>query len=314
MKSIRLLTVAATVTVTSLFAETTPPSELQISAASGNATAQFELGRAYFRGDGLPNDKSKAHEWLLKSAEQGNPDAITTMGYFYSTGIVLEKDEAKAVEWFRKGADAGSAKSLLNLGLMLRQAKTIPLDNNESLKWLELAAATDDPDAVRTYGQLLFLGDSLIMPDRKKAFPFVLKSAEAGDAASQNMVGVAYRDGDGTEKNHEKAKEWFLKAALQNDPKAQSNLGHILGVDSPASPDRKEALKWLLIAKDNGEITAIKTYKELMTTFPPALLALTQKEANKFLLVARAKSSKPRDTTESKTEETRPANEANPRE
>jgi TPR repeat protein len=283
---------------------------LETAAASGNATAQFQLGRAYFRGEGLATEKAKAHEWILKSAEQGNPDAITSMGYFYSQGVVLEKDEAKAIEWFRKGAEAGSAKSQLNLGLMLRQGKTIPLDNTESLKWLEMAVSTGDPDAIRTYGQLLFLGDSLIMPDRKKAFPFVLKSAEAGDAASQNMVGVACRDGDGTEQDHEKAKEWFLKAALQNDPKAQSNLGHILGVQSPASPDRKEALKWLLIANNNGEITAIKTYKELMTTFPPALLALAQKEANQFLLIARAKNSKPT----ASPEEREPANDANSRE
>jgi TPR repeat protein len=87
------------------------------------------------------------------------------------------------------------------------------------------------------------------------------------------MIGVAYRDGDGAPTDEAQAKEWFLKAALQNDPKAQSNFGHILGIDSPANPDRKEALKWLLIANDNGEITAIKIYKELMTTFPPALLA-----------------------------------------
>ena len=300
MKSIRYLILTTSITLTTLLAETTPFTELEASAASGNATAQFKLGRAYFRGDGLAFDKAKAHEWILKSAEQGNPSAINTMGYFYCQGIVLEKDEAKAIEWFRKGAEAGSAKSQLNLGLMLRQGKTIPLDNSESLKWLEMAVSTGDPDAVRTYGQLLFLGDSLIMPDRKKAFPFVLKSAEAGDAASQNMVGVAYRDGDGTKKDDENAKEWFLKAALQNDPKAQSNLGHILGVESPASPDRKEALKWLLIAKDQGEATSIKTYKELLHTFPTALLAAAQKEANKFLMLARAKSSKPASSPEEK--------------
>jgi TPR repeat protein len=172
---------------------------------------------------------------------------------------------------------------------MLRQGKTIPLDNAESLKLLETAAASGDPDAVRTYGQVLFLGDSLLMPDRKKAFPFVLQAAEAGDPGSQNMIGVAYRDGDGIEKDRDQAKEWFLKAANQNDPKAQSNLGHLLGVDSSANPDRREALKWILVAKDQGEATALKTYKELLHTFPPALLAAAQKDANKFLIIQRAK-------------------------
>jgi hypothetical protein len=92
--------------------------------------------------------------------------------------------------------------------------------------------------------------------------------------------------------------------------KAQSNLGHILGVESPASPDRKEALKWLLIAKGQGEATSTKTYKELLTTFPPALLAAAQKEANTFLLLARSKSSKPTASPDEK----QPTNDANARE
>jgi len=310
MKSILFLIFAITINLATLFANPIPSSGLESNAAAGNATAQFELGRVYFQGKGVPIDKAKAYEWILKSADQGNLDAMTMMGYFYSQGIILQKDEVKAIEWFRKGAEAGSTKSQLNLGLMLRQAKTIPLNNTESLHWLETAASSDDPDAVRIYGQVLFLGDCLIMPDRNKAFPFVMKSALAGDAASQNMVGVAYRDGDGTEKDLGKAKDWFLKAALQNDPKAQSNLAHILGVDSTKSPDFKEALKWLIISKDNGEITAMKTYKELMISFPPASLVIAQKEANKFLLFARAKSSKPASSPEEKL----PANDANPRE
>jgi hypothetical protein len=266
---------------------------LEAAAASGNATAQFQLGRAYFRGEGMPFDNAKAIEWISQSAEKGNPDALTSLGFFYSQGVVFEKDEAKAIEWFRKGAAAGSVQSQLNLGLMLRQAKTITCNNTESLDWLEKAASSGDSVAVRTYGQVLFLGDAHMLPDRNKAFPYILKAAEEGDPSSQNMIGVAYREGNGTEMNSEKAKEWFLKAALQNDPKAQANLGHILGVDSPTNPDRKEALKWLLIAKDNGEATSIKTYKELMHTFPPVLLATAQKEANKFLMLQRAKASKP---------------------
>ena len=291
-----------------------PLATLEAAAASGNATAQFQLGRAYFRGEGVPADNAKAIEWISQSAEKGNPDALTSLGFFYSQGVVFEKDESKAIEWFRKGAAAGSVQSQLNLGLMLRQAKTITCNNTESLEWLEKAASSGDPVAVRTYGQVLFLGDAHMLPDRNKAFPYILKAAEEGDSSSQNMIGVAYRDGNGTEMNSEKAKEWFLKAALQNDPKAQSNLGDILGVDSPTNSDRKEALKWLLIAKDNGDITAIKTYKELMHTFPPALLAAAQKEANKFLIKARSKLTEPQPSPANSTEKKDPANSPNPRE
>jgi TPR repeat protein len=285
-------------------------SKWEAAASSGNATAQFQLGRTYFRGDGVAADKAKAHEWILKSAEQGNPEAITSMGYFYSQGVVLEKDEAKAIEWFRKGAEAGSPKSQMNLGLMLRQGKTITLNHDESMQWLEKAASSGDPDAVRTLGQLYFLGDSLLMPAPQKSIPYLTIAAEAGDPASMNMLGVAYREGHTGSIDRDQAKVWFRKAAQLGEVKAQSNLGHILGVESPASPDRKDALKWLLIAKEQSEATSNKTYKELMHTFPPALLAAAQKEANKFLLLARAKSSKP----VASPEEKQPANNSNPRE
>jgi TPR repeat protein len=293
MKTIHAASLALLAAATLHASEPPSPVSLEAAAASGNATAQFELGRAHYRGEGAAKDHAKAVEWIRRSAEQGHADAMASMGFFCSQGIGVEKNEAAAIEWFRKGAEAGSPKSQMNLGLVLRQGKTITRNHTESMEWLEKAASTGDPDAVRTLGQLYFLGDSLMMPDRKKAFPLVLRSAEAGDPASQNMLGVAYRDGDGTPLDHAKAREWFLKAALQNDPKAQSNLGHLLGVDSPANPHRKEALKWLLAAKDNGEITAIKTYKELLHTFPPALLAAAQKEANKLLLAAQAKPPKP---------------------
>lgn len=137
MKTTHLL--AAVLLVGQLFAADPAPtvSELETLASSGNATAQFQLGRTYFRGDGVTADKAKAHEWILKSAEQGNPDAITSMGYFYSQGVVLEKDEAKAIEWFRKGAEAGSPKSQMDLGLMLRQSKTLDRNHTESMEWLK---------------------------------------------------------------------------------------------------------------------------------------------------------------------------------
>jgi hypothetical protein len=314
MKTFRITTLASLAMLIASQLLASPPapavSELEAAASSGNATAQFQLGRAYFRGSGVAADKAKAHEWILKSAEQGNPDAITSMGYFYSQGVVLEKDEAKAIEWFRKGAETGSPKSQMNLGLMLRQGKTITLNHTESMEWLEKAASTGDPDAVRTLGQLYFLGDTLLMPAPQKSIPYLTQAAEAGDPVSQNMLGVSYREGYTGRVDREMAKEWFQKAAVLGEVKAQSNLAHILGVESPASPDRKEALKWLLIAKDQGEATSTKTYKEILSTIPPVLLAAAQKEANKFLLFARAKSSKPAASPEEK----QPANNSNPSE
>ncbi len=278
--------------------DSTDLSQLTARAESGDAEAQFQLGRAYYRGQGVPKDETKAVEWIGKAAAQGNADAMTSMGFFHAQGIGMPRDEQKAIGWFRRGSEAGSPKSQLNLGLMLRQGKTIERDPKESMAWLDQAAASGDPEAVKTVGQLYFLGDALMMPDRAKAYPLILQAAEAGDAACQNKMGIICREGIGPEARHKDPKRaitWFRKAALQGDVKAQSNLGHIMGAESPASENRQEALMWLYLAADQGEATSDKTLKEIAMSIPPDLQRRARNAAarQRLLLFARRSQADP---------------------
>jgi TPR repeat protein len=260
---------------------------VEAKAADGDAMAQFELGRAYFRGEGVPKDEEKAVEWMEKSANQGNSDAITSMGFFYSQGIGVEKSEAQAVEWFRKGAKAGSATCKLNLGLLLRQGKTIQTSGDESLRLMHEAADSGLTEAQSYLGQLYFMGDRLLQPDYTKAKPYALQAARAGDPAAQNIMGILTRDGVGVTaegKDLKAAEEWFRQAAEQNEVKAQANLAHLMGAASSASTNRVEALKWLLLAKDKNEPTASKTYGEIGPTLPPDLEKEARSLATRFLL------------------------------
>jgi TPR repeat protein len=265
---------------------------LQKSAEEGDAAAQFQLGRAYYRGNSVEKDPQKALELIRKAAEAGNPDGIDSMGFFYANGEIVEMDENQAVEWFRRGVAAGSARSKLNLGLLLRQGKTIQPSAAESLELMEEAAAAGVPEAKSYLGQLYFNGDRHMKPDRHKAYPHVKAAAEAGDAVCQNIMGVFHRDGLGVVEDFgpssKEAVEWFRKAAQQNDLKAQSNLAHIMGVGSPACEDPQEALKWLIIAKDRGEITAVKTYEELFKTLHSSVLVAARLEANRFSILKQA--------------------------
>lgn len=246
--------------------------DLEDKAARGDAGAQFQLGRAYHRGDGVTKNEKAAFAWMEKSAAQGNIDAITGMGFFHARGLGTEKDEAKAAGWFRRGAEKGSATCKLNLGLLLRQAKTIQASSDESLRLMHEAADAGLVEAQSYLGQLYFMGDRFLKPDYAKAKPFALKAAAAGDAASQNIMGILSRDGVGPSaegQDRAQAEAWFRKAAEQNEVKAQSNLAHLMGVASPGSTNRVEALKWLLLAKDREEPTAEKTYNEISPTLPP---------------------------------------------
>ena len=50
--------------------------ELIKQAEQGDVEAQFQLGLAYYNGDVMNKNYSKAYYWFLKSVEQGNNDAI----------------------------------------------------------------------------------------------------------------------------------------------------------------------------------------------------------------------------------------------
>jgi TPR repeat protein len=281
---------------------------VEAKAADGDSMAQFELGRAYFRGEGVPKDEQKALAWTEKSAQQGNADAMTNLGYFYAQGIGVEKSEANAVEWFRKGAEAGSSKSQLNLGLMLRQGKSIERNHDESIRWLDKAAASGDPDAVATVGQLYFLGDALMMPDSEKAYPLLLLAAEAGNPACQNKMGLICREGIGPEVRHKdrnQALHWFRRAAEQGDAKGQFNLAHLMGVESPASENRQEALMWLYMAVDQGEPLADKTLKEIFMSVPPDLAQKARGDVARQLIINAA-----RGTGKTKTAPASPGNKS----
>ena len=76
-------------------------------APSGDETPQkqYEIGRQYDRGDGVPQDYGKAVEWYTKAAKQGHKDAQYNLAAIYHNGNGVQKNFSQAAEWFRKAAD-----------------------------------------------------------------------------------------------------------------------------------------------------------------------------------------------------------------
>jgi TPR repeat protein len=222
---------------------------------------------------------------LQEEVDRGNVEAMVNLGAAYLRGAGGgEVSESAALEMWEKAAAAGSSRGRLNLGILLRQANTIPRDPERSLQEIQAAAETNLVEAHSVLGRLLFNGDQYQEQDFSAAFPHLLVAAEQGDAVCQNMVGVAWRDGRGTHVDPEAARDWFEKSARQNHSKAQANLARIMGVEIPGSPERAKALFWLIVAKEQAEPTAIRTFNELMITFSPAELSRAQREAETFLL------------------------------
>jgi TPR repeat protein len=113
-------------------------------------------------------------------------------------------------------------------------------------------------------GTIYFLGEYGEKIDYQKALDCLIISAEAGNADSQNTLGVIYSQTYLGQKNEREAEQCFRKATSAGNVKAMSNLGSLLWKKKNAdSQIRIEALKWLLIAQTNGEVTAEKTLADI---------------------------------------------------
>ena len=81
------------------------------AAEQGDAKAQFNLGRMYYTGKGVPQDEAQAVQWLRKAAEQGEANAQFILGSMYAKGRGVPQNMAIAKKWFSRACNNGLKKA-----------------------------------------------------------------------------------------------------------------------------------------------------------------------------------------------------------
>jgi len=287
MKSCRtLILIAMALSSPAILAIEKSDSETQASKGaiqSGDeAQAKFYQARSLLTGMNGETDPARALVLMRESASLGYPDAIGGLGYFYAMGVEVPKDLSVAADWFRKGAEKGSMKSKLNLALAIANGRGVPKDEKEGLLLLDEVAASGLPEAVYANGETYYFGQFGRNVDMQKAFPYFLQAAKAGNRDAQNTLGMMYREGLGTEKNDTEAFQWLELAAKRGHLKAQSNLAHTLGLETPNRERRILALKWAFVAYDRKEVMTVKTLNELLPSLPPDEVAEARRAADQY--------------------------------
>src|SRR5580698_728386 len=106
-------------------ADPLPPelASLQVKAESGNAIAQYNLGRAYARGAGIPVDQVEAFVWLTLATEQGTTGKdLGTLVASMSPQTLAEGNRELAIERAKIGTPARQAK--ISVGAPISQTTT----------------------------------------------------------------------------------------------------------------------------------------------------------------------------------------------
>ena len=232
-------------------------------AQSGDAKAQYELGRDYDRGQGVAKDEAEAARLYRKTADQGDADAQTRLGWDYDQGIGVTKDGAEAVRWYLKAAEQGDADAQTSLGWDYERGQGVPQDYAQAEAWYR-------------------------------------KAAEQGDAFGQYNLGVDYERGQqGVPQDYAQADAWYRKAADQGLAPAQYNLGLLYYIGQGVPQDYAEAYFWEDLAaslkfdtydgrpiygedENSTHDNAAKTRDEAATQLNRELLTKTQERARKW--------------------------------
>jgi TPR repeat protein len=240
MKALLLFTFAAAFFARALVAQTAPTpftQEMVQRAESGDAKAQFELGRAYEDGKGVPQDDDQAAGWFHKAADQGNAQAQNSLGVMYALGRGVQRDKQEAVRWYKKASRQGQAEAIYNVAISYYNGEGVGEDVVASYAWMMAAKRKGDAQAAEALqnigGQLhnrfdnskfklagLYEKGDEIPQDLPAAVALYLEVAghssidSAYPRPAQYKLCQLYLTGQGMPQDYAQAKAWCKKSGI----------------------------------------------------------------------------------------------------
>ena len=159
------------------------------AAEQGDATAQYNLGLMYARGQGVVKSDKEAVKWFQKAAEQGHATAQYNLGLMYALGQgVVKSDKKAAFKWVRKAAEQGHAAAQYGLGLMYHDHGQGEVQNfKEAVEWHRKAAEQGHAKAQFNLGVMYVLGHGVVQSD-SKAYAWFLLAKYNGDSDVEGTI------------------------------------------------------------------------------------------------------------------------------
>ena len=190
---------------------------------------------------------------IKKAAENNVTDAFELIGACYEIGKGTPQNKNTAVQYYKKAAEAGVLSAQLRLADYYLNGTIVNHDIWQAIYWYKKAAAQNDPYALFILGTFADqgIGENI---NKQKALKYFIKSAQLGFAKAQYNIAEYYSQGIVSEKESEGlAYYWYRKAALQDDPKAQKEMGFHYLMGHGVKQNYTYGLNWLNLSEKNGD-------------------------------------------------------------
>lgn len=137
--------VAASLAIAGMTPEEIKSFEAAMSKAkSGDPAAQYDVGFAYFAGQGVMKNDVESSRWHLRAAEQGHLMSQVVLTARYDGGIGVEKDPTKAAFWNLKAAMKGWKPAQFSHGMRCLRGEVKGAEEKEAYVWLCLAGTFNE--------------------------------------------------------------------------------------------------------------------------------------------------------------------------
>ena len=168
-------------------------------------------------------ERDDAVESMRELAESGDAHAQYFMGKLYRDGPLLPPDWVMARYWFDKAAKQGYAVAQYALGKLYLSDDASVHDSELGIQWLEHAAYNGNHYASYRLGKEYLKGES-VRRDTRKAMDHICTSAQAGNLHAQYLLGKLLLQGKVVERDKEEGIQWLTRAAEHGHNYAQCLL------------------------------------------------------------------------------------------
>lgn len=181
-------------------------------AETGDAIAEYELGRSMLSPRPTGSEFESAMPWFRRSAEQGYAPAEYMYGGIFREG--RWKNPQQLVDWWTKAAEQDDINAQLWLGVHYEDGRDgVKRDYSQAVKWLSMAAKQGDPDAQVTLGQMYENGEG-VPQDYGSAAYWYRKAADhtmdlGGAGVGANSLAQLYQRGHATPLDYVFVYVWY---------------------------------------------------------------------------------------------------------
>jgi TPR repeat protein len=175
---------------------------LAMAAAAGDPKAELALGR-FYQDQASP---SQAQSWLDRSARAGNAEAQ------YRLGDLLRREgkhDSWAATWYQHAAAQHYTPAYYSLGRMLEEGRGLAKDEKLAESYYQLAADAQEPLAYYALARM----------KQKHGWPvegvyYYERASQAGIPDADYALGVCYQEGEGVQKDLDRARQYYLRAKI----------------------------------------------------------------------------------------------------